>query len=207
RPLDAFKYLQTVIETGEVALSSQTLLVNSTWLGSANELHLAAFREHPEFESFRGRFELIPVPYLLDYRDEELVYSARVGKQMRIAIAPHTFGLAARFAVLTRLKRPNPQAYQEEYRAGVQELSAWQKMELYAGRTLPEQAPDKKLSARQGFTPRKELAVEFNAHRAYEDSFGASPREMTSLLFAAAQVLRFGYLTPFAVLDQVDRLC
>ncbi|OQX69327.1 MAG: hypothetical protein B6A08_05415 [Sorangiineae bacterium NIC37A_2] len=208
RPLDAFKYLQTVIETGEVALSSQTLLVNSTWLGSANELHLAAFREHPEFESFRGRFELIPVPYLLDYRDEELVYSARVGKQMRIPIAPHTFGLAARFAVLTRLKRPNPQAYEEEYRAGIQELSAWQKMELYAGRALPpEQAPDKKRSVRHPLPPTKELHEEFRAHREYEGSFGASPREMTTLLFDAAQDHRFSYLSPFAVLDQIDRLC
>lgn len=207
RPLDAFKYLQTVIETGEVALSSQTLLVNSTWLASANELHLAAFREHPEFESFRGRFELIPVPYLLDYRDEELVYDARVGKQMRIPVAPHAFALAARFAVLTRLKRPNPSTYEEEHRASAQDLSAWQKMDLYAGRPMPDQGSETPRGGRHTVPPTKELAEEFRSSREYEGSFGASPREMTTLLFDAAQDPRFSYLSPFAVLDQIDRLC
>lgn len=207
RPLDAFKYLQTVIETGEVALSSQTLLVNSTWLASANELHLAAFREHPEFESFRGRFELIPVPYLLDHRDEQLVYDARVGKQMRVSIAPHAFAVAARFAVLSRLKRPNPMSYEEEHRAAAQELSAWQKMELYAGQRGPEQGSEKPRSGRHTLPTTKDLAEEFRTQREYEGSFGASPREMTTLLFDAVQDPRFSYLSPFAVLDQIERLC
>ena len=39
-------------------------------IGSANEIHLNAFREHPEFPSFRGRFELLraPVPAQLPRR-------------------------------------------------------------------------------------------------------------------------------------------
>src|SRR5678815_4641919 len=65
RPLDAFKYLQLSIETGEVALTQQNVLLNCVMMGSANELHLDAFREHPEFASFRGRLELIRTPYLL----------------------------------------------------------------------------------------------------------------------------------------------
>src|SRR5690606_37173987 len=63
RPIDAFKYLQTTAETGQVSVGSQSLQVNTVMLASGNELHLAAFREHPEYESFRGRFHLIPVPY------------------------------------------------------------------------------------------------------------------------------------------------
>ena len=59
RPLDAFKYLQLSIETGEVALTQQNVQLNCVMAGSANELHLDAFREHPEFASFRGRLELI----------------------------------------------------------------------------------------------------------------------------------------------------
>ena len=54
RPLDAFKYLQLSIETGEVALTQQNVLLNCVMTGSANELHLDAFREHPEFASFQG---------------------------------------------------------------------------------------------------------------------------------------------------------
>ena len=45
RPLDAFKYLQLSIETGEVSLGAQNLQLNCVMLGSANELHLDAFRE------------------------------------------------------------------------------------------------------------------------------------------------------------------
>jgi serine protein kinase len=62
RPLDAFKYLQITAETGEVPLRSQNVQVNCVMVASGNELHLSAFREHPEFESFRGRFELIRAP-------------------------------------------------------------------------------------------------------------------------------------------------
>ncbi|HWL85231.1 MAG TPA: serine protein kinase PrkA, partial [Polyangiaceae bacterium] len=51
RPLDAFKYLQLSVETGEVALSQQNVQLNCVMMGSANELHLDAFREHPEFAS------------------------------------------------------------------------------------------------------------------------------------------------------------
>src|SRR5690606_31982040 len=67
RPLDAFKYLQITAETGEVALRTQTLHVNCVMLASGNETHLAAVHEHPEFESFRGRLELVRAPYLLSW--------------------------------------------------------------------------------------------------------------------------------------------
>ena len=35
---------------------------------SSNEGYLAAFKEIPEFQSFKGRMELVRAPYLLDYR-------------------------------------------------------------------------------------------------------------------------------------------
>ena len=42
------------IETGEVALPTSILPINSVMIASSNELHLSAFREHPEFNSFSG---------------------------------------------------------------------------------------------------------------------------------------------------------
>ena len=51
---------------------------NSVMIASANEIHLAAFREHPEFPSFRGRMELIRTGYLLDYKAEEKIYDNQV---------------------------------------------------------------------------------------------------------------------------------
>jgi serine protein kinase len=64
RPLEHFRYLQLTLETGEVPLGQQTIQTNVVMIGSCNEVHLAAFREHPEFPSFRGRFELLRAPYL-----------------------------------------------------------------------------------------------------------------------------------------------
>ena len=78
RPLDAFKYLQLSIETGEVALTAQNVQLNCVMMGSANELHLDAFREHAEFASFRGRLELARVPYLRSYEQERLIYDTHV---------------------------------------------------------------------------------------------------------------------------------
>ena len=48
------------------------------FIGSSNEGHLAAFKEIPEFQSFKGRMELVRVPYLLDYRVEQKIYDAQI---------------------------------------------------------------------------------------------------------------------------------
>src|SRR4028118_159008 len=40
RPLDAYKYLQLSVETGEVALQHQNVQLNCAMIGSANEVHL-----------------------------------------------------------------------------------------------------------------------------------------------------------------------
>jgi serine protein kinase len=208
RPLDAFKYLQTMIETGEVALSNQTLLVNSTWLASANELQLEAFRGHPEFESFRGRFELIPVPYLLNFHEEQRVYESHVARRLNVHVAPHALEIVARFAVLSRLKRPTPNRYPDPMQGHLSRLTAWEKMCLYAGAS--EEAPHDSSGpgVAQSLRPIVvELWREYRTTTDYEGSFGASPREMTTLLFDAAQDPRFGYLSPFGVLDSLDRLC
>src|SRR4029079_11174467 len=78
RPLDAFKYLQLSIETGEVALTQQNVLLNCVMTGSENELHLDAFRDHPEFASFRGPLELIRTPYLRSAAHEQQIYDTHV---------------------------------------------------------------------------------------------------------------------------------
>ncbi len=111
RPLDAFKYLQLSVETGEVALTAQNVQLNCVMMGSANELHLDAFREHAEFASFRGRLELARVPYLRSYEQERLIYDTHVAPHVRRHVAPHATEMAALFAVFTRMRKPNPDRY------------------------------------------------------------------------------------------------
>src|SRR5688572_15037083 len=203
RPLDAFKYLQITAETGEVALGSQNLLVNSVLLASGNDLHLAAFREHPEYASFRGRLDMIRVGYLVDHRLERKIYERQVAARVGTHVAPHAMELAARFAVLTRLEKPDPDKHEQKDRDVVRQLTAWQKLELYAGTSADLGGRGSEISVAQ---LRRRLAREWDSSDAYEGGDGVSPRTLRTLLLDAAQHPEFGYLSPFAVLTELAEL-
>src|SRR5688572_4622653 len=205
RPLDAFKYLQITAETGEVALRSQNVQVNCVLLASGNEVHLAAFREHPEFESFRGRLELVRVPYLRSWVDEQKIYDCQIAPQVRKHVAPHATQMAAMFASLTRMRRPNPDRYEKPLRALVSELTAIEKMDLFSTGTAPSRLDDEAAKLLRAAIP--QLYTESDVYPIYEGSTGASPREMRSVLLDAAQSPHFASLSPLAVLDGLDELC
>ncbi len=205
RPLDAFKYLQITAETGEVALRSQNVQVNCVMLASGNEVHLAAFHEHPEFESFRGRLELVRSPYLLSWVDEQQIYDAQIAPQVRRHVAPHATRIAAMFAVLTRMRRPKEDRYSKPLRSIVSELTAFEKLELYAHGVAPRRLDDDSAKLLKAAIP--DLYAESDSYPIYEGSMGASPREMRTVLLDAAQNQRYACLSPFAVLEELDRLC
>ena len=205
RPLDAFKYLQITAETGEVSLRSQSVQVNCVMLASGNEVHLSAFREHPEFESFRGRFELVKMPYLRNHNDERQIYDAQIAPQIRKHVAPHATEIAAQFAVLTRMRRPDPDRYEKPLRDVVSEITAIEKMDLYATGMPPARLEDD--AAKSLRASIAQLYNEAEAYPIYEGSIGASPREMRTLLLDAAQNPHYQCLSPFAVLEALDRLC
>ncbi len=164
RPLDAFKYLQLSIETGEVALSQQNVQLNCVMIGSANELHLDAFREHPEFASFRGRLDLVRVPYLRNYKEEQSIYDTLVAPQVRRHVAPHATEMAAMFAVLTRMRKPNPDKYPRALSNALQGLTALEKMDVYAGERPPE-----RLDAGRAEAPPLERARALRGERLVSD--------------------------------------
>jgi predicted Ser/Thr protein kinase len=205
RPLDAFRYLQLTLETGEVALPQQTIQTNVVMIGSANEVHLNAFREHPEFPSFRGRFELIRVPYLRSAADEQRIYDAQIAPYVTRHVAPHATRVAAEFAVLTRMRQPEAKRYSDALAPIVSSLTAIEKMELFATGAPPERLDaesQKILKAGIGAIFREsESAVDF------EGRVGVSPREVRTLLLDAAQAPDHACLSPFAVLHELDELC
>ncbi|HEX5101902.1 MAG TPA: serine protein kinase PrkA, partial [Polyangiaceae bacterium] len=205
RPLDAFKYLQITAETGEVQLRSQSVQVNSVLIGSANEIHLGAFREHVEYESFRGRLELVRAPYLLSWLDEKKIYDAQIAPQARKHVAPHATELAAMFAVLTRMRRPTAERYEGALRELVENLTAVEKMDLYATGTTPGHLDDDDAKLIRAAIPR--IYHEGDAYPIFEGSVGASPREMRSVLLDAAQSPRYTCVSPLAVLTEIDKLC
>jgi len=205
RPLDAFKYLQITAETGEVPLRSQNVQVNCVMVASGNELHLSAFREHPEFESFRGRFELIRAPYLLSWVDEQKIYDAQIAPQVRRHVAPHATRMAAMFAVLTRMRKPNIERYEGVIKDLVTDLTAEEKLDLYSNGTAPLRLDEESQKQLRAVIP--QLYRESDAYPIYEGSVGASPREMRTVLLDAAQSPHYDCLSPFAVLSELDALC
>jgi predicted Ser/Thr protein kinase len=205
RPLDAFKYLQLSVETGEVALTAQNVQLNCVMMGSANELHLDAFREHAEFASFRGRLELARVPYLKSYELEKLIYDTHVAPQVRRHVAPHATEMAGLFAVFTRMRKPNPDRYPRAVAAIVSTLTGIEKADLYALGRPPERldADSQKLLR----AAVKDVWSESDSYPIYEGRVGASPREMRVALLDAAQSTAFKCLNPVAVIEEIDALC
>jgi predicted Ser/Thr protein kinase len=205
RPLDAFKYLQLSVETGEVSLTAQNVQLNCVMTGSANELHLDAFREHPEFASFRGRMELIRTPYLRSFAHEQRIYDTHVVPHIRRHVAPHATTMAAQFAVLTRMRKPNTDKYPRALSNALSGLTAVEKMDLYAAGRAPERLEaDAQKVLRAGV---REVFEESDSYPIYEGRIGASPREMSVVMFDAAQSAVYKCLSPLAVLDEIEQLC
>jgi serine protein kinase len=206
RPLDAWKYLLLAIETGEVSLTFSTLPINAVMMASSNELHLNAFKEHPDYHSFRGRIQLVRVPYLRDYRQEQRIYETQIQPQVRVHVAPHAMYIAALWASLSRLRRADPERYADRQLGSLAaDLTPMEKAELYAdGLTPKRMGADETLRLKNGI---REIMQEAEQAAVYEGLTGASPREMRTLLLDAAQHPEYACLSPLAVLACIRVLC
>ncbi len=206
RPLDAWKYLLLAIETGEVSLTFSTLPINAVMMASSNELHLNAFKEHPDYHSFRGRIQLVRVPYLRDYREEQRIYQSQIASQVRVHVAPHAIYVAALWAVLSRLRRADPDRYADHQLGAIAtDLTPMEKAELYTDGTVPKRiGADEALRLKNGI---RDIVQEAEQAAVYEGLTGASPREMRTLLLDAAQHPDYTCLSPLAVLTCIRTLC
>lgn len=204
RPLDAFRYLQLTLESGEVSLPHQTVQTNVVMIGSANDVHLHAFREHPEFPSFRGRFELVAVPYLRSLPDERRIYDTQIAPYVGRFVAPHATLVAAEFAVMSRLQKPKVENYADDLAKIVKNLTVEQKLDLYATGLVPDALDaDAKKILKAGI---ERIYREFESSNDYEGRAGASPRTMRGVLLNAAQSTDYDCLSPFAVLQELEEL-
>jgi len=205
RPLDAFKYLQISIETGEVSLQQQSVQLNCVMMGSANEVHLGAFREHPEFASFRGRLEMLRAPYLRSFLEEKAIYDAQIAPQVQRHVAPHATEVAAMFATLTRMRKPNPDRYGRVLASVVSSLTALEKMDLFTWGIPPERLDSESQKLLRANVD--QIYRESDIYPIYEGRIGASPREMRTVLLDAGQTKIYKCLSPLAVLSELDELC
>lgn len=203
RPVDTFKYLLSACESGNVNVGHSIAYLDTVMLGSTNELQLDAFKEFPDFMSFKARIELIRVPYLLSSSQEREIYEPELehltGEKH---VAPHTSWTLALWAVLTRLKKPNSINYPPSVSTIVSNLSPLEKAKLYDSGEMPVSLnPEERKLLRA--TLRK-LRDEYTNIPYYEGRMGASAREMKSILFDAAQNSDFACVSPLAVMRQME---
>ena len=132
RPLEAFKYLLGASETAQVPLEPFVLQLDEVLIASANEKHLAAFKELPDFASFKGRIELVRVPYLRRYKVEQEIYDAQitpttVGKH----VAPHATEVAAHVGGAHPAQEADPGPLPAGVEELVEQLTPLEKLHLY----------------------------------------------------------------------------
>ncbi|MEM7234279.1 MAG: serine protein kinase PrkA, partial [Planctomycetota bacterium] len=208
------KYLLTTCERGTVNLGNCMAFLDLAIFGTANEKQLSMFKRSPDFSSFKGRMELISVPYLLRYSAEASLYRRHVRSYSKGRhVTPHSSKVAALWAVLTRLRRPDPENYEEPLRSAVADLRPLEKARLYDAGDVPDRLnEDQKkilrasiLEIRQEYEEaEEEFEGIFGAE--YEGRRGVSPREMMTVLAQAAETGMHKCLTPMAVFDTLEEL-
>ena len=205
RPLQAYKYLITTVERASLSLPNAILFLDLFFVGTSNEIHLNAFKEVAEFQSFKGRLELVRVPYLLDFTKEQEIYEQKLREAASSRhIAPHCAYVAALWAVLTRLRKPNPDRYPSSVSDIIAGLNPIEKAELYGTGASPNRLTA--AEARELGSAAFELWTESESYPNYEGRSGASPREVQAALFNAASTTNYTYVSPLAILDELEEL-
>ncbi|MGB0646977.1 MAG: serine protein kinase PrkA [Bradymonadia bacterium] len=187
RPVETFKYLLATCETGVVRLDTMDLYLDMVLIGSCNADHLTAFKQIPDFASFKERLELITVPYLLDFPAESQIYWEQLRSlSEEINIGPHVPDVLALWAVLCRLERAHGwEPLDEETIKGIQAMSAVDKANLYAYGILPSSLSRESANSLRSAIPT--LFAERLNDEHYEGRFGPSPRELKGVLLSAAR--------------------
>lgn len=205
RPVEHFKYLLGTCESGSVNLGHVVAFLDTIFFATTDERHLEAFREHPEYGSFKARLEFVRVPYLLRVSEEERIYRevARTVAGSK-ELLPHTTHILALWAVMSRLKRPMLKNKSAVLTKILEAMTPLQKADLYDRAQLPDGLSEEERRELKGHV--EELAEESQSQPYYEGMLGASARELKGLLQAAAQNEYFSTLGPNAVFSELRKL-
>lgn len=204
RPLDAFKYLLMTMETSTLNLQGILTELDIFFIGTSNEIHLAAFKQHPDFNSFKGRFNFIKVPYLLNYLEEEKIYIEQVeGLHESSQFEPHALRSLCLFAVMTRLRASLAKNFEDKKLSDiVSSLNPMEKARFYAEREIPERFDSE---SRQLLSQAwNDVHDEFENDNLYQGKFGLSPRDIKSIIYKLTS--RHKVVSFVEVLEYLQRL-
>ncbi len=204
RPLDAFKYLLMTMETGSINLQGILTELDIFFIGTSNEIHLAAFKQHPDFNSFKGRFNFVTVPYLLDVKEEVKIYDEQIkGLKDRSRFSPHALSALCLFAIMTRMRVCQTKNYNDKKLANIAtNLNPLEKTLFLAGIELQEKLDlESKQILKQGLS---ELLNEYVNDGLYEGKFGLSPRDVKHLIYKLSS--QHSNVTFVEVLEHLEKL-
>ncbi len=184
RPLDTFKYLLMTMESKNINLNGVLTELDIFFTGSSNEIHLSAFRQHPDFQSFKGRINFIKVPYLLSFVEEEKIYKPQVEslKSSGVEFSPHALETLCMWAVMTRIRQPIGKNYEDKKMSTlIPTLTPLEKILLVGKNIIPSRFHSED---RQTLRHARDYVVnEFDNDKLYEGKFGISPREIKQILY------------------------
>jgi predicted Ser/Thr protein kinase len=156
------------------------------FVGSSNEIHFTAFKQHPDFNSFKGRFNFLRVPYLMNYKEEEKIYVEQITKlKEETTFEPYALSALCLWSVMTRMRAPVAKNYQDDKLGKIAEaLSPLEKCLLYADRETPDSFDSE---SRQLLKMGSNLVHdEYENDSMYEGKFGISPREVKQIIYDLA---------------------
>ena len=112
RPLDAFKYLQLTVETGEVALRSQNVQLNCVMIGERQRGAPGRLPRAPRVPELPRAPRADPRAVPAQLRSTSSRSTTRRSRRRCSSTSRRTRReMAALFAVLTRMRQPNPDRY------------------------------------------------------------------------------------------------
>lgn len=183
RPMDTFKYLLMTMETKTINLRGILSELDIFFIGSSNEVHFSAFKQHPDFGSFKGRFSFLRVPYLLDYKSEERIYLEQVSNiKDKTLFAPHALEVLCLWSVMTRMRHPQSKNYKDKKLGDIAEKMTPIEKALYLSSDI---LPDYLNQEEQQILKlgKREVETEFLNDTLYEGKFGISPRELKQIIY------------------------
>lgn len=186
RPLDTFKYLLMTMESKTINLHGILTELDIFFIGSSNEIHFSAFKQHPDFNSFKGRFNFLRVPYLMSYKDEEKIYHEQISKlKFEATFEPHSLAALCLWSVMTRMRAPIAKNFHDEKLGKIAEaLSPLEKCLLYAEKETPDTFDsESRQILKMGV---EDVQNEYENDSMYEGKFGISPREVKQIIYDLA---------------------
>lgn len=184
RPLDTFKYLLMTMETRNINIKGNLTELDILFMGSSNEVHFNAFKQHPDFLSFKGRFNFIKVPYLLNYKDEHKIYKNQLATiKKRVSIAPHVSEALCLWSIMTRLRHPLSKNYNDKSLSSfIERINPLEKALFISNK---KNTPKYLTQDQQHILihNHENIINEFENETIYEGKFGISPREVKNIIY------------------------